>query len=163
MFARTFAVLTLGAGFALTAAACTSNSTPDAAATVAPTVASAAASAAPSPAASSAPAPATSTKPASSTDGCPATEATLLAAWEVKYGHKPTAGTQLTRISCHDGWAIAAREVPKQESEVEAFHFVSGEWKYLTGGSGGYCTGIPAAVQKYFNAHGPQGCDSASL
>ncbi|GAA2846226.1 hypothetical protein Acy02nite_48090 [Actinoplanes cyaneus] len=169
MFTRTFAVLIAATGLTFGAAACSSTSASQATAptpqATAPTAAPASSAAAPAPTASKAAAkvaPVT-TKTTASDSECPATEATLLAAWEIKSGHAPIKGTRLTKIACHDGWAIAGFEPPGQESEVDSFHYVGGKWTYLGGGSAGYCAGIPAAVQKHFATHGPRACDSTGL
>ena len=66
-------------------------------------------------------------------------------------------------IPVNDGWAIAGFETPGQESEVDSFHYVGGAWTYAGGGSADYCADIPDSVQKYFDSHGPRGCDSTGL
>ncbi|WP_436525423.1 hypothetical protein [Actinoplanes sp. HUAS TT8] len=161
MFARTLAVLTAATGIALGAAACSTAAAPQAA----PAATAASSAPAPAPTATTAPIkvkPVT-TKTSAKAPTCPADEATLLAAWERKAGHQAPAGTRLTKITCHDGWALAGFEPPGQESEVDSFRNVDGKWTSTGGGNAQYCSAIPLDVQKYFATHGPRQCDTTGL
>lgn len=86
-------------------------------------------------AASPVPSPNTSSAASKPDDGCPATEASLLKAT----GSKNAAAAKLTRIVCHDGWAIAGYGVPGYDSEVRTYQYEAGTWHYFIGGSGGHC------------------------
>ncbi len=167
MRARTFAVLIAATGFAFGAAACSDTAATPQAAPVAPSAGSAPAPVVSSAPANSAPAtsaPATSAparKPTSATTkpgaSCPSGE-TLISAREHKFDYKAPKGSVESKIACHDGWAMAAYEPTGQDSEVDTFHYVSGQWQYLGGSSAEYCELPPAAVKKSFAAQGWVGC-----
>jgi hypothetical protein len=89
--------------------------------------------------------------------GCPVTEDALMTALKAKY-HTLPKGQTLRRIQCHQDYAIASRVTPGFDSDVQTFRYSAGTWRSFTGGSAGYCDGVPAAVKKYFRAHGYQGC-----
>jgi hypothetical protein len=161
MLVRSFALITLGAGLAVGIAACGADSDPGTGAAQSFRPPTAASSAAASPAVSS-PAAAAASKPTAATPsgtGCPVTEARLMAAWKEKVSATPRKGMTLTRIRCHDGYAITVNTVPRFDTEIEVFRYTSGSWRYFTGGSGGYCEGVPADVTKRFRGMGYPGCD----
>ena len=89
--------------------------------------------------------------------GCPVTAETLLAVLKDKYQNLPE-GHGLRRVECFQDYAIAVRFAASSDSEVATFHYASGSWQYFTGGSGGYCEGVPANVKKHFRGTSYPGC-----
>jgi hypothetical protein len=150
MFKHAFTAIALGAGVTAALTACT-----------APTPAVKPASAPTAPA----PKPSSTTKYTGgqggdgSADGCPTTATVLLKALEkTKYLGPAPAGQTLAKIRCYDGWAIASRETPKFDSDIQTLRYDNGHWVAFVGGSGGYCKGVPAGIVKYFQAHDYEGC-----
>jgi hypothetical protein len=144
MSARNLVVLVAGAGLALGVAACSNDTKTGAAPATTTTAASAPASPA-----TSAPA----AKPASSvaSSSCPVSAATLEEAL-TKQAPKGLAGAKLSEIKCYQGYAFGSTpDGPVADGEQILFKFESGAWKYVGGGSGGYCTSdLPADVEKHF-------------
>ncbi|GIE91976.1 hypothetical protein [Actinoplanes regularis] len=111
------------------------------------------------PTATTAPPATTTTPPVAVTHaaGCPVSADTLLKVVTDKYGRIP--GLELRDVQCYQDYAIAGRFAARSDSEVATFHYVSGSWRYFTGGSGGYCEGVPENVKKHFRTMGYGGCD----
>jgi hypothetical protein len=175
---RTIAVLALAAGLTLGVTACdddTTTTTPPAATTSAAvsTTDGANTSTAGVPVtATTTTAPATTkTGPTASPAGtatprptavkaiCTPSAATLLKAWQKQVAGKVPKGMTLSRIRCHGVYAIATSEQTGADSEVQVYKYASGSWHYFTGGSAGFCTGVPTSIRKYFQTHGYPGCE----
>ena len=167
MFTRNVSVVALGGFLIAGLAACSSTPSPDAAAK-AP---AAAPSAAPAVSATTAPPadPTPTAKAGGSTKkpqdkgasaNCPVTAGTLRAA--IKKEHPSWGEQELTAITCYQDYAISTRRAATSgaDTEVETFRYTGGAWQTFTGGSGGYCDGVPEDVSKYFRAHGRAGCES---
>jgi len=169
MLTRTLSILALGAGLALTTAACSSAG--GASAAGAPTTPAATATAAVAPttaAATTAPAhAATGGSTATSRQGCPVSRATLVAAWGAeKFGAEQLKhGATLGEPECYAGYVLVdqtsikdASGNPVADDEVATFKYQSGSWKYQGASSADYCEGMPATTRKYFKSHFDGGC-----
>jgi len=90
---------------------------------------------------------------------CPVTAATLLTALQKKYpGHALPKGQTLRNVQCYQDYAIGGRFTPGFDRDIQTFKYSSGSWKSFTGGSGGYCEGVPAGVRSHFRSVGYPGC-----
>jgi hypothetical protein len=100
------------------------------------------------------------TDPEGDSANCPVTAGTLRAA--LKKEHPSWGEQELTGITCYQDYAISTRRAAASgaDTEVETFRYTGGAWQTFTGGSGGYCDGVPEDVTKYFRAHGRAGCES---
>ncbi len=150
MPARTISIIVLGGSLAAALTACTASGTttsqPSAGVpTTAPTT------------------PPTTTPPSrpgktsAPAAGCPVSTDTLQKVLDDKYGGD--SDYALLKVKCYENYAIADRIAVHYDSEVVTFHYASGSWHYFTGGSGGYCEGVPANVKKHFRSVGYGGCD----
>ncbi|GAA3961118.1 hypothetical protein [Actinoplanes auranticolor] len=165
MFTRSVPVVALGALLVAGLAACSSTASPDAAKAPA-----AAPSAAPAVSATTPPADPTPTDKAGGSTkksqdkgasaNCPVTAGTLRAA--IKKEHPSWGEQELTGITCYQDYAISTRRAAGSgaDTEVETFRYTGGAWQTFTGGSGGYCDGVPEDVTEYFRDHGRAGCES---
>ena len=177
---HTRSILVLGAGLALTTAACSGTGDTSAAGApttaAAPTTASATAAANPTTAAATtAPAP-TGTKATSRSTAspiatakqvCPVTAATLRAAMKADEGGAIAlkAGVTLGKPECYAGWVLVAQRSikdangnPVTDDEIATFKYESGSWRYLVASTADFCEGMPAATRKHFESHYDGGC-----
>jgi hypothetical protein len=163
LLTRTLSILALGAGLALTTAACSSAGGTSAAGT--PTAPAAPTTAA---LASTTPAPtAVGGSTTRSRQGCPVSRATLVAAWRAEKigGEQLKHGATLGEPECYAGYVLVtqtsvkdANGKPVADDEVATFKYESSSWKYQGASSADYCEGMPATTRTYFKSHFDGGC-----